>query len=61
MTTPESQIRVTVTDLATGESTSREISDDYIIVTAGDHYVAHTQWYPRSGTVQLTIKRGEQS
>jgi DhnA family fructose-bisphosphate aldolase class Ia len=49
-------IRVTIEDLATGEKEVKEITNDYLVVTAGDHYVAHTNWYPRSGTTQLTIR-----
>lgn len=49
-------IRVTVTDLETGESESQEIHNDYVIVCAGSCYVHHTQAYPGTGTHQLTIK-----
>lgn len=49
-------IRVTVTDLATGEQESQEIRDDYVVVCAGSCHVAHTQVFPSSGTHQLTIK-----
>lgn len=49
-------IRVTVEDLATGESESVVIRDDYVCIAAGSCYVSHTQVFPRSGTHQLTIK-----
>ena len=51
-----SGIRVTVTDLETGESETAEVTDDYIIVTAGRCYVAGAQHYPGKGTTVLTIK-----
>lgn len=54
-------IRVTIEDLATGEKEVKEITNDYLVVTAGDHYVSHTNWYPRSGTTQLTIRRAAAS
>lgn len=50
-------IRVTVEDLESGESQSKEIENDYILVCAGNYYLAHANEYPRSGTVQLTIKK----
>lgn len=48
-------IEVTVRDTETGETTQRTIIDDYIVICAGNRYLAHTQTY-RSGTHQLTIK-----
>lgn len=48
-------IRVTVEDLETGETESREMRDDYVLITAGRHYVASINKYP-TGTVVLTIK-----
>lgn len=48
--------RVTATDLRTGESQTAEIQDNYVIVCAGTCHVAHENHYPKSGTVQLTIK-----
>lgn len=50
------QIRVTVEDLATGESETQEVHDDYIIVCAGSCHVAHINTYPTKGTHVLTIK-----
>lgn len=55
MSTP--LVRVTIEDLATGKVETKDVGDDYLVIAAGSHYVAHTQWYPRSGTHQLTIKR----
>lgn len=49
-------IRVTVEDLATGETESQQVQNDYIIVCAGSCHVAHTQVYPKKGTHVLTIK-----
>lgn len=49
-------IRVTVEDIDTGETEIREIKDDYILVCAGRYHLTHTNLYPRSGTVQLTVK-----
>jgi hypothetical protein len=54
--TDDPGIRVTVTDLATGEEQIQEIRDDYVVVCAGSCYLAHTQIFPKSGTHQLTIK-----
>ena len=48
--------RVTCTDLATGESDSIEIRDNYVLVTDGRCEVTHEQRFA-NGTVQLTIKR----
>lgn len=52
----EPGVRVTVTDLATGESESKEIMDDFIVVCVGNRYIANQQFYPVKGTVVLTIK-----
>lgn len=53
---PDPGIRVTVEDLATGESESQEIRDDYVIVCAGTCHVAHVNDYPTKGTHVLTVK-----
>jgi len=50
-------ILVTVTDLMDGASETQEIMDDFVVITAGCVYVAHTQHYPSTGTTVLTIKR----
>jgi hypothetical protein len=49
-------IRVTATDMETGESQSVEIMDDYVIIAAGSCQVANIQAYPATGTHQLTVK-----
>lgn len=49
-------IRVTVEDLITGETQSREIRDDYVLVVAGSCYVEKTMAYPGTGTHVVTIK-----
>lgn len=50
-----SGISVTIKDLGTGDTESAEITDDYIIVTAGTCHVAHIQSHA-NGTHVLTIK-----
>lgn len=50
-----SAIRVTVTDLETGESDTVEIMDDYVLTTAGSCYLEHCQAFSK-GTHILTIK-----
>jgi hypothetical protein len=55
-TMPEpARIKVTVTDLGTGDTEEEVISDDYVITCAGDCYVDHVQMYA-NGTHVLTIK-----
>lgn len=48
-------IRVTVEDLATGDTETVEIKDDYVILAAGSCHVAHIQTFG-SGTHILTVK-----
>jgi hypothetical protein len=48
-------IQITVRDLETGESETREISDDYMVICAGNRYLAHTDAH-MNGTHVLTIK-----
>lgn len=48
-------IRVTVTDLENGETASREIDNDYVLVTAGKHYLDGIVRHA-NGTVVLTVK-----
>jgi len=45
-----------MTDLATGESESKEITDDYIVIVAGRRYVDGIQHYIKAGTDVITIK-----
>jgi len=51
----EKGIKVTATDLETGDEQSVVIWDDYNIVCAGSCYVAHVQ-ASANGTHVLTIK-----
>lgn len=48
-------IRVTVEDLETGERESRDVADDFVLITAGRHYLDETARHA-NGTVVLTIK-----
>lgn len=50
-------LRITCTDLATGESETMEIMNgQYIVVCGADRYVAHEQAHG-NGTNVVTIKR----
>lgn len=50
-------VKVTITDPETGEQLADQvIENDYVIITAGDRYVAHTNAHA-NGTHVLTIKR----
>jgi hypothetical protein len=51
-------IRVTVKDLETGKEESQEIVNDYILITAGNRYLAHTNAFG-NGTHVLTVKVSE--
>jgi hypothetical protein len=53
---PDPGIKVTVTDLKTGQSRSHVIQDDYVLVCAGNRYLAHTNAFG-NGTHVLTVKR----
>jgi hypothetical protein len=55
MVEPSPPIRVTVEDLATGETETVEIMDDYVILAAGSCHVDHVQAYA-NGTHILTVK-----
>jgi hypothetical protein len=48
------QVKVTMTDLGTGDSDSVTITDDYVITCAGSCYVHHIQ--TSNGTHVITIK-----
>lgn len=48
-------IKVTVIDQETGASDSAEIMDDYVIICAGNRYIANTEVY-NGGTHVVTIK-----
>jgi len=49
-------IRVTVLDTESGDTETREIDNDYILICAGTCVLAHTNTYPAKGTHVLTIK-----
>lgn len=49
-------IRVTVTDLDTGESESKDIDNDYLLIAAGTAELTSRQVSPTTGTHQLTVK-----
>jgi hypothetical protein len=51
-----SGIRVTVEDLATGETESKEFDDDVLVITAGTCWIDHVADYPTKGTQVYTIK-----
>lgn len=48
-------IRVTATDLETGESRSYEFMDNFVLICAGTCYVSDSHVHT-DGTVQITIK-----
>jgi len=55
MTTPV--LRVTATDVETGESATQDIpAGEYLLLTTEPCHLAHTQAYPAKGTHVLTIK-----
>jgi hypothetical protein len=49
-------IEVTVHDTETGETETKTLDDDWLLITAGKVYLAHTQAYLSTGTTVLTIK-----
>ena len=49
-------VRVTATDLETGESESVVIDNDYVLICAGDHYQSEVQRHA-NGTTVLTVER----
>lgn len=51
--------RVTCEDVTTGESESAVITDNYLVVTDGNRYLANVQHYPEAGTTVLTIRTKE--
>lgn len=58
MSTPADEparIRVTVTDLGTGDTDEAVITDDYVVTCAGSAYVHHVQAYAK-GTHVITVK-----
>lgn len=56
------RVKVTCEDPDTGESDAQELDPNSYIVVCGEHmYVAHEQVFPKSGTVQLTLRRTSSS
>ena len=54
-------IKVTCTDLESGETVSREVPvDDYMVICTGNHYIASTVTH-KNGTHVVTIKAGDPS
>jgi hypothetical protein len=49
------RVKVTVTDLDTGDSESEVVADDYFMTCAGSCYVDHVQVYA-NGTHVITVK-----
>jgi hypothetical protein len=49
-------IIVTVEDAETGEKSTAEIEDDYIVICAGTCHVSHTQAYPTAGKHVITVE-----
>lgn len=49
-------IRVTVTDLESGDTETKEISNDVLVITEGTCEVTNVQNYPAKGTQVWTIK-----
>lgn len=57
----DERVTVTVTDHKTGETETSEVPrDSYILVCGQDCYVSYCNYFPTSGTVQLTLKKGRQ-
>ena len=52
-------IRVTVDDLETGTKEVKEITDDYIIICTGRHYVSGTTIHS-NGTHVIVVKKEDQ-
>lgn len=48
--------RVTCTDIDTGDTESRVIENDYVVICDGNRYVDAVSSYPKAGTVVVTIK-----
>ena len=48
-------IKITVEDTESGETATREIENDVVVIAAGDHYVDGIQKYA-NGTQIYTIK-----
>lgn len=48
---------VTATDVDTGESETKVIENDFVVICDGDRYIDGVQAYPGTGTQVVTIKR----
>ena len=48
--------RVTCTDLDTGDTETRVIENDFVVICDGNRYVDAVSAYPKAGTVVVTIK-----
>lgn len=58
MTEQPAIIRVTATDLGTGETDTVDLRPGmHVLICAEPTYVAHEQRYPLKGTTILTLKR----
>ena len=49
-------LRITVEDLETGETETRTIENDWVLICHGNKYLANTSVYPTKGTAVLTVK-----
>lgn len=49
-------IRVTVEDLETGETETKVLANDYLLITTGSKYLDGVQTYPKAGTTVLVVK-----
>lgn len=49
-------VRVTATDLATGETGTRVIHNDVAVIAAGTCWIAHVNDFPKTGTQVITVK-----
>ena len=52
------KIRVTSVDIENGDAETVDIEDNFVLVCAGNKYLAHEQIYA-NGTTVLTIKTGK--
>lgn len=54
-------IRVTVLDTETGDTETKDVPEhDYVLICSGDCHISYSQVSAKSGTHNLTIKRGPQ-
>jgi hypothetical protein len=53
---PTAPVEITVRDTETGETETKTITDDFVLICAGRHYLHHQQHFQKSGTHQLTVK-----